>query len=105
MTPLDLQMIFSQAEKVGKEVAEQKEGAALHSVIRASAKVKQDEEKAESIHEAEERFLDKLDKHESGQDSDGKKKKSKAKTDDADVVEEMSSVHDPNLGKYIDISG
>jgi hypothetical protein len=108
ITPIDLQMLFSQIDKVGKEVSAQKEGAALHSAMRTDHRQKINEERMKSVREADDsgEGPDRLkDKRNSGdREPDGKTNDNKKQKNDEGPFK-LSEVHDPNLGNYIDING
>ncbi|MDR3325471.1 MAG: hypothetical protein LBS82_05775 [Spirochaetaceae bacterium] len=109
LTPLDLQTLFSQIETIGKEVSAQKEGAVLHSLMRNDVQQKRNAEKQKSVRQADDsgEGPDKLkDKNQGGENSGGKKHAGKPNNEEnQEITEKMRSVHDPNLGQYIDISG
>jgi hypothetical protein len=108
ITPIDLQMLFSQIDKIGKEVAAQKEGAALHSAIQTDHRQKINEEKMQSVREADDsgEGLDRLkDKRNSGGSEAGGKRNDNHLLKNNEGGPKLSEVHDPNLGNYLDISG
>ncbi len=53
ITPIDLQAIFSQVDKVGKNQAAQKEGQALHQAIQGAQLERKNEEHIQQVNEAQ----------------------------------------------------
>jgi hypothetical protein len=111
ITPIDLQMLFSQIDKIGKEVAAQKEGAALHSVMQTDHRQKINEEKMKSVREADDsgegpdRLKDKRNSGEKETRPDRKRNNNNNKLAADGSLFKLPEVHDPNLGNYLDISG
>ncbi|MDR2864100.1 MAG: hypothetical protein LBV68_00635 [Spirochaetaceae bacterium] len=111
ITPLDLQMIFSQLDQIGKEVSSQKEGAALRSVMQNDSRQKIQDEKMKSVHQTDDSgsgpVKTKNNKKDSGEEETSGKKSAGGKESEADgeSAGTLPAVHDLNLGKYVDISG
>jgi hypothetical protein len=112
ITPLDLQTLFSQIENIGKEVSVQKEGAVLHTLMQNDVQQKINAQKQKSVLEADDsgEGPDKLKDKKQGGEKDSNNKKNtgkKNKNDDENqcATAKTRSVHDPNLGQYVDISG
>jgi ribosomal protein L12E/L44/L45/RPP1/RPP2 len=109
ITPIDLQTLFTQLDKVGKTQASQKEGLALQQSIQGVQLQKKANEHIQQINEAQNtgEGAEKVNDHSGGsgqkQKSDGKKKeqKNENKNEEKDNV---SVLDDPSLGKNIDIS-
>ncbi|MDR2468285.1 MAG: hypothetical protein LBD22_04915 [Spirochaetaceae bacterium] len=103
MTPLDLQMLFSQIDKYAKDLHAQKEGAQLHKTMEMAVQRQTDTEKAKSVHEADTggKGLNKLNSGGSG----GTGENSGKKKEPGENEEHKEKVRDPNLGRYIDLSG
>jgi hypothetical protein len=112
--PIDLQALFSQVEKVGKLQASQKEGAQLQQAIQGAHIQQKTEERIQSVNESQdvsqgpERIKDRSARkdrdnaeQERGYDDDGEA------IDDTDLRpdEDPSVIHDPALGKHVDLSG
>ncbi|MDR0527407.1 MAG: hypothetical protein LBG79_06295 [Spirochaetaceae bacterium] len=103
VTPLDLQMLFSQLDKFAKEVHAQKEGVQLHKTMEAAVQQKLENEKSKTVHEASnnENSLTRLNE-------DGREERNpheeRQKNETAEEQQEHA-VRDPNLGRYIDLSG
>ncbi|MDR3301121.1 MAG: hypothetical protein LBT01_01135 [Spirochaetaceae bacterium] len=109
ITPLDLQTLFSQIENIGKELAVQKEGSALHALMQNDVQQKINAEKQKSVLEADDsgEGPDKLkDKQQRGGNNANNKKFTGNNNDENhQSAQAMRAVHDPNLGQYVDISG
>jgi hypothetical protein len=108
ITPLDLQTLFSQIEHIGREVSAQKEGAVLHSLMQNDIQQKLNAEKQKSVRQADDsgEGPDKLrEKKQGGGGGAGGKTDAGKNDDEHELAEKVRSVHDPNLGQYVDISG
>jgi hypothetical protein len=108
ITPADLQTLFSQIDKIAKDVHAQKEGAQLHRNIETALHQKIELEKARAVNETDDagEGPDKLkdQKNSEGGGASGQKKKPDGKEDCAPAAA-LVEVRDPNLGKYLDIEG
>jgi hypothetical protein len=114
IAPMDLQMLFSQIDKIGKEVAQQKEGVQLHNVIRREQQQRLDEEKIQSVRDADdageglEHLKDRKNDNPQGamsQDGDGSGQDGEKEADAQLHVVQMRPVQDPNLGQFVDLKG
>ncbi|MDR2510328.1 MAG: hypothetical protein LBC77_06760 [Spirochaetaceae bacterium] len=106
MTPLDLQMLISQVDKVAKDVQANNAGAQLHKSIEAAAKQKINEEKSQTVRETQDdgQGPEKLAGDERG--SGGGQQKQKRRNEDNDeAVKRPKPALDTNLGRYVDLSG
>jgi hypothetical protein len=112
--PIDLQALFSQVEKVGKLQANQKEGVQLQQAIQGAHIQQQTEERIQSVNESQdvsqgpEKVKDRSarkDRDEADR-QDGYGEDGEA-MDDEDLRSgtDPSVIHDPALGKHIDLSG
>ena len=106
ITPVDLQTIFSQVDKVGKAQAAQKEGQALHQAMQGVQIQKKTEEQIQQVNEAQntgegaEKVNDNSKRH-----NDGNPRKQREETrKEEDEKKNISVLSDPSLGKNIDIS-
>jgi hypothetical protein len=109
--PIDLQALFSQVEKVGKLQASQREGVQLQQAIQGAHVQQKTEERIQSVNESQdvsqgpERVKDRSTRKdhedEQGQGSGGEA------VDDTEnrPGEDPSVIHDPALGKHVDLSG
>jgi hypothetical protein len=110
ITPIDLQMLFSQIDKIGKDVSVQKEGAALHAAIQIGHRQKINEEKIKSVRGADDSGdgPDKLKDKKNNNEQEtlfrgGRNDTKKLKNDESAF--KLPEARDPNLGNYIDIRG
>ncbi len=113
--PIDLQSLFGQLDRIGREQAASKEGAALQGAARADALQKRAEEKARSV----QRPADSDDAGSRGVDPDGKgpgsdvagtgqgdeRDTAPARDEGADEAADEEVIRDPGLGTKIDLSG
>jgi hypothetical protein len=108
ITPADLQTLFSQIDKVAKDVHAQKEGAQLHRNIETALHQKIEMEKSHAVNETDDagEGPDKLkdQKNAGGGASGGQKKTPEEKAESAPAAA-LHEVRDPNLGKYLDLEG
>ncbi|MDR1597200.1 MAG: hypothetical protein LBR99_05795 [Treponema sp.] len=111
--PIDLQTLFTQVEKIGKEQANQKQGLPLQQAIQSAQIQRRTDERIRSVNESQDtgngpervkdrssrkyredragKELDEQDRPEAEQKSGG--------------LNEPSVIRDPALGKNIDLSG
>ncbi|GHV85630.1 hypothetical protein AGMMS50230_12380 [Spirochaetia bacterium] len=106
ISPIDLQTLFTQMDKVGKQEAAQREGAALLQSIQQAKNQEQTDERIRSVNEAQN----------TGEGTEGIKDKNggrageegqhhrEAKEENADEPEAEHIIRDPDLGKNIDLS-
>jgi hypothetical protein len=110
--PIDLQTLFTQVEKVGKEQANQKQGLQLQQSIQGAHMQQKAEERIRSVNESQdtgagtERVKDRPPRKHREYEGDGED------TDEsgllfADLRDSADSqvIHDPALGKNVDLSG
>jgi hypothetical protein len=106
--PIDLQALFSQVDKVGKEQMNLKEGAHLQASLQGVQIQKKTEERAHSVTETQdtgdgvERAKERNARRQGEQGSD--RDQNEKGDEDADG-DSPSIIRDPALGKNIDISG
>jgi hypothetical protein len=107
--PIDLQVLFTQMDKVGKAQADQKEGLHLQQSLQGMANQKKIEEKIQSVNETQD----------SGDGAERIKDKSQRKRQHPNRSEDRTSqdqdkdggsdrpeiIQDPALGRNIDVSG
>jgi hypothetical protein len=105
ITPIDLQTLFTQIDKVGKTHASQREELALQQSIQGVQLQKKTNEQMQQINEAQNtgEGAEKINDHGSGsrenQKNSGKKNEQKEEKNDNAFV-----LNDPSLGRNIDIS-
>ncbi|MDR2481615.1 MAG: hypothetical protein LBD07_04910 [Spirochaetaceae bacterium] len=106
ITPLDLQVLFSQIDNIAKDIHAQREGVQLHRLMEASSKQKKDAKKLNSVQEADNagKELTNL-KDRRGADSQEKERKRKKDSENAEQDLTHPKLLDPNLGNYVDICG
>lgn len=103
--PIDLQTLYSQMDKVSKNVVQQQQQVQLHGAMELEGLAKKDIQKQESIEKTQEQegmagIKDGKTSKDSGQNSSKKKDKKD------EVLElHLEIIKDPSLGKNIDISG
>ncbi|AEF84200.1 conserved hypothetical protein [Treponema primitia ZAS-2] len=108
--PIDLQALFTQLDKVGKEQASQKQGLQLQQAIQGAQIQRETEERIQSVNESQdtgdglERVKDRSAKKHREYAGGGKGDSSET-GDDAEVEEDPSIIRDPALGKNVDLSG
>jgi len=111
IAPIDLQAIFSQVDKVGKSQAAQREGQILHQAMVGVQLQRKTEEHIQQVNEAQntgegvEKIKDRDAENKQKRNSGGKGGRNDENNEDENAEEKQFSVlHDPNLGKKIDIS-
>jgi hypothetical protein len=108
IAPIDLQAIFSQVDKVGKTQAAQKEGQTLHQAIQGVQLQRKTEEHIQQVNETQntgegaEKVKDR--DHEQGQRHNSDGKNDERKKNENAQEKQTAVLHDPYLGKKIDIS-
>ena len=103
--PIDLQTLYSQMDKVSKNVVQQQQHVQLHNSMELDGLVKKDIQKNEKIEKTSEKegmaeIKDGQSSKNSGQNPSNKNEKEEVPSE---VVLEI--IKDPSLGKTIDISG
>ena len=111
IAPIDLQAIFSQVDKVGKSQAAQREGQILHQAMVGVQLQRKTEEHIQQVNEAQntgegvEKIKDRDAENKQKRNSGGKGGRNEENNEDENAEEKQFSVlHDPYLGKKIDIS-
>ena len=105
--PIDLQTLFTQLDKVGKNQSIQKEGVQIHEALQGIQIQKKTDERVQSVNEAQntgegtEKVKDRNAKTQQQQEEGAKK--NPPKEEDPDTQRKI--VTDPALGKNIDVSG
>ena len=108
--PIDLQAIFAQMDKVGKNQAALKEGSQLHESLQQIQNQKKLEENVQSVNQAQDMGKEaETIRDENRQSADkgapGEKKSGENDDDGDDNGIEADRIRDPALGRNIDISG
>ena len=106
MQPIDLQTLFTQLDKVGKNQAQQREGLQIQAALQQVQSQKKAEAHVQSVNEAQDlgygalKITDENSQHQA-QNSDREKKES----EEAQEEPRYTAFRDPTLGRNIDISG
>ncbi|MCL2179667.1 MAG: hypothetical protein FWB83_00925 [Treponema sp.] len=109
IAPIDLQAIFSQVDKVGRAQLAERDGQALLQSLQGTQIQKKAEELLAQVNEAQNtgEGAEKVKDRARGQKKENKKK---ANNENEEAEEEEANegpkniIHDPSLGKKIDIS-
>jgi len=107
ITPIDLQTIFSQVDKVGKTQAAVKEGQALHQSIQGNQVQRKLEEQIQQVNETQNtgEGVDKINDHNQKHGAGSGNKKNKREDEQEEEAQKDKPVlRDPSLGNKIDIS-
>lgn len=106
--PIDLQTLYTQLENVSKSVAFQTQGMQLKDDLQQTEKARQEFMKKRAVTKAreEEEQADTVQerKHGSDQQNQPKQMNKKEEKKEETPVEEIQ-IHDPTLGRIIDILG
>ncbi|GHV83871.1 hypothetical protein AGMMS50212_12110 [Spirochaetia bacterium] len=114
LQPIDLQLLFSQLDNIGKDVSLQKDGAMLREAIAGHRQELRTEIKTKSVNEAQdtkdglEKIDDKLKYNRKKNDEAGRHSgKGQKEEDDENEngFKYQNLLRDPTLGNYVDISG
>jgi hypothetical protein len=106
--PIDLQALFTQVDKVGKDQANQKEGLQMHQALQGIQTQKKTEERIQSVNESQdagegaEAVKDRAPRQRN--EPEGEKKED-AGGEAGEEGSETLIIRDPALGKNIDVSG
>ncbi|MCL2276934.1 MAG: hypothetical protein FWC21_03460 [Treponema sp.] len=107
ITPIDLQTLFTQVDKVGRAQAAEREGQALHQSMQGVAIQRKTDEHVRQVNEAQNtgEGPDKINDNSKKQSHDEKNEKRKQADKDYEEDEDNRPViKDLNLGNKIDIS-
>ena len=105
--PIDLQTLFTQLDKVAKTQSDQREGAALHQAIQGAQLQRKTEDQIKAVNDVQNMGEDGAEKvkDRGPQAHDGGKGKKKQEGEKPQQEEAKAAViHDPSLGRNIDIS-
>jgi hypothetical protein len=107
--PIDLQTLFTQLDKVGKNQVNQKEGFQIQQALQGDQIRRKTEERIQSVNESQdmgqgtESVKDRSSRK--GQDQEPAGKESASGEPEDTNEEDPSVIRDPALGKNIDVSG
>jgi hypothetical protein len=108
--PLDLQTLFTQVEKVGKNQAAQREGLQIQEALQQVQSQKKAEEQVQSVNEAQnagdgaERIKDGTSRRQPHGEDEGREKP-EDREKEPEKEDRENFIRDPSLGRNIDISG
>jgi hypothetical protein len=109
--PIDLQTLFTQMDKVGKNQAAQREGLQIQQALQQMESQRKAEEQIRSVNEAQdmgeeaERLKDRGPRrHYQGQEKSGERN-TEDDTGNGEEKIDPGIIRDPRLGRNIDISG
>ena len=104
--PIDLQTLFTQMDKVAKIQSDQREGAALHQSIQGAQLQRKTEEQIKAVNQTQNTGEDGAEKvkDRGPQAHDGGKDKKKEQKPQQEEEIKAKFIHDPSLGRNIDIS-
>ena len=103
--PIDLQALFLQLGKVGKEQLALKEGAVLQQSIQSAIVQKQQDEAAKSVRRAEDDELETEAIKDDADASAGRQEGEHKRDEGSEEKPGKETIKDPALGGHIDISG
>jgi len=105
--PIDLQTLFTQLDKVAKTQSDQREGAALHQAIQGAQLQRKTEDQIKAVNQTQNMGEDGAEKVKDrgaqAHDGNGKGKKHEGEKPDQEEAK-AAVIHDPSLGRNIDIS-
>ena len=107
--PIDLQALFTQLDKVGKNQAVLREGQQIHEALQQAQTQRKIEENVQAVNEAQdmgeeaEKIKDENSRNAPGNPGGGKGKPEEDGSDEEEKKPDL--IRDPALGRNIDISG
>jgi hypothetical protein len=107
--PIDLQTLFTQLDKVGKNQAAQKEGLQIQQALQGAQIQRKTDERIQSVNESQdtgegaETIRDRASSKNAGEEKQGREEKEKK--GEEETREEPLIFRDPDLGRNIDVSG
>jgi hypothetical protein len=106
ITPIDLQTLFTQLDKVGKTQAAQREGLAIQQSMQSVQLQKKANEQIQQINEAQNtgEGAEKINDNGGSSEQNQKKNGKRREEEEEEEKETVSVLNDPSLGKKIDIS-
>ena len=103
--PIDLQTLFAQLERVGRQQSAEKQGAALHQSLHIAALQKKEDDSAHSVKAVkdDQKGAEAVkDDTEGGARQQGSEERGEKREGDGEPKE---TVKDPALGGHVDITG
>jgi hypothetical protein len=107
--PIDLQTLFTQLDKVGKNQAAQKEGLQIQQAIQGDQIQRKTDERIQSVNESQdtgegaETIRDRTSRKNADEEKQGREEKDENSEDKSPG--EPLIFRDPDLGRNIDVSG
>ncbi|GMO26944.1 MAG: hypothetical protein Ta2F_02540 [Termitinemataceae bacterium] len=107
LQPMDLQLLFSQLDTISKDVAAQKEGAALKRSVNDLISDQQSLIKEKSVQETKDENLIGIKDKDNDTSSGNKEKNKHPKKDEYAIADKGKKgvIKDPDLGNYVDLKG
>ncbi|MDR1858824.1 MAG: hypothetical protein LBQ69_05090 [Treponema sp.] len=104
--PIDLQTLFTQADKVARQQSAQRDGVAIQQVIHGVQLQRKTEEQIQSVNEAQNTGEDGIEqvKDRGAQGQEGGRGKKQDQEDPEGEEAQNPVIRDPFLGRNIDIS-
>jgi type II secretory pathway pseudopilin PulG len=104
ISPIDLQTLFTQVDKIGKQEAAQREGAAIQQAIQQARSQQVTEAKINAVNEAPDQGegAEGVRDGGGGRPESGARKKAEEEADGDEKKEDV--IRDPDLGRNIDVS-
>jgi hypothetical protein len=108
--PIDLQALFTQLDKVGKNQAAMREGHQINEALQQIQAQKKLEQNVQSVNEAQDLGKEaetiKDENRRGAKSRQGRKNDKQEKEDEPDLKQEKRDlIRDPALGRNLDISG
>jgi hypothetical protein len=113
LQPIDLQTLFTQLDKVGKDLSVHKEGVQIQASVQGAEIQKKTDIRAHSVNEAQdagegpERLKDRTGRRQRDRQFSARDKNAPADESDRRSAEsvEPGIISDPDLGRNLDVSG
>jgi hypothetical protein len=106
ISPIDLQTLFTQVDKVGKQEAAQREGAAIQHSIQQAQMQRQTDERIRAVNEAQDTGdgAEEIKDKNGGRSQEEAEGRLKEQEEERPVEEAKPVISDPDLGKNIDLT-
>lgn len=105
--PIDLQVLYTQMDKVSKTAVQQQQGAVLQNAMMTEALLQKNIEQTGVIEESKKEEKENNIKDKEGSSSDKEKESKNRKENSAkeEIETEYTVIKDPALGTHLDTSG
>jgi type II secretory pathway pseudopilin PulG len=106
ISPIDLQTLFSQVDKVGKQESAQRQGTAIQQAIQQAQSQQQTDDRIRSVNEAQDsgEGAEGIKDRNGGRRQDREGEKKAGEEEEEQAPEQEKVIHDLDLGRNIDIS-